>query len=163
MEDIEGGNLSVPFEEHGDPAGAAMSFTEKRPNVADHGPDVGIDDVPGMAGVPGDVELNDPVVGHVCEVGPRVESMVIRAHIHIVHVEKDCAVRELGKPREKLPLGHGSARELHIGRWVLECEGRPEEVLHATHTLSDMMSASSVYGSGKRSCVFFPATPVQQR
>ena len=115
-----------------------VRLAEQAPHRIDHRADVRVDDVRAVVGVPGDVKLHDAIEGDGVEVGRRVEAVVVRGDVDVVHVEQDPAVGLLGEAREKLPLVHRRAGELDVRRRVLERDRRAEEVLHRAHAARDV-------------------------
>jgi len=98
-----------------------------------------------------------------CRYSERIELVVHRAHIDVVDVEQDQTVGRARRLAQEFPLREPRIAERDVARDVLQQDAPPEQLLHRAHPLHHVASASSVYGSGSRSCVLRPATPVQHR
>src|SRR5262249_16844781 len=77
--------------------------------------------------------------GYGIQVLERIELMVHRAHVDVVHIEQDQTIGTRRDLAEELPLAETRIAELHIARDVLEQNPPTEEILYGAHAGDDVL------------------------
>ena len=98
--------LVVPLEQGWRGAAAFDGARIEIPYGINHGMVVCVEDVLLIARVTGDVNLRDAIRGNGVHVLHRIELVIHRGDVDVVHVEQDAAVGALYHFIEELPLGH---------------------------------------------------------
>ncbi len=101
----------------------------------------------------GDVNLRDAFCRNAAHIIQRIEAMILRRHIDIVHIEQDAAVRRLDNLIQKLPLGHLGLVKLRIAAHIFDATGISRKSCTSRIRAAVVLMASNVYGRGSRSCV----------
>ena len=83
---------------------------------------MGIDQELPVLAVPRQMDLEDPLRRYRRQVVEGIETVIVRTHKDVVHIEQDSTVRMLRDASEKLPLRHGVFRIGEVGGHILEGE-----------------------------------------
>ena len=93
------------------------------------------------------------MVGNVVQVIVRIEIVILRRDVNIVHVEKNSAVGQFCDFAEKFPFGHFGSVKLRITAHVLHADRHFEKIARFADVGGGGARRANVYGIGKRSCV----------
>ena len=119
-------------------AEAAYRGCVKIPHRIDDIGVVGVDDVRAAVAVSGQVDLPDAFDRNAVQKLDRIETMVERADVDIVHVQQHMAVGASRDFGQEVPFAHLGPAKRHVTRNVLEQDLAAEEILHLAHPGGDM-------------------------
>ena len=94
--------MIIPLDQRRRWAQVAQSLAVERPNRISDGLVMGVDEVLPVIAVPGQVNLPNPLVRQFHDELPRVETLVARTDVDVVHVEKQLAPGQVTELREEL-------------------------------------------------------------
>src|SRR5260370_18040080 len=89
---------------------------------------VSVENVLTIFGMPGDMNLRDALSGHTVYVIERVEVVVLRRNVDIVHIQQNAAVGAFDNLVEKLPLGHFRNMKLRIAADIFDTPGHFDKI-----------------------------------
>jgi len=99
---------------------------------------MGVDDMVPIVRVTSQMELNDPVTGDAIDKDLRIESMIKRIHINVIHVEENSAICFVRQSREEFTFGECRSLEFEVGGRILERDRTLQKILNDPDTLNRM-------------------------
>ena len=125
----------------------------QRPHLIAHRRVVRIDahlaPVNGADAVPGEVHLLHRTPRNAVEIAARVEAMIHRVDVDVVHVEQQAAARFVRERGQEIPFGRCAERvNSQIARDVLDEDLAAEKILHLPHAIAHV--PQRFFGVGQR-------------
>ena len=90
------------------------------------------------------MNLRHALGGNAVDVFVRIEVVILRADIDVVHVEQNAAVGALDHFVQKLPFGHLRVMKLGIAADILDRDGDFDEIAHLANFSAVASTASNV-------------------
>ena len=122
--------MVVPLDERAHSPEAADRVPVERPDRVGHRRVVRVQQVRPEVLVTRQMELRHPLHRDAAEVLRRVESVVARAHVHVVHVQQEQAVRAPRDLGQELPFGDPGGGVGEVAGDILQHDAPPEPLLH---------------------------------
>ena len=107
----------------------------KLPHRIDHRMVMRVENVFAIFGVAGDVDLRHAVAGTLFTYVSRIETVILRGDVNIVHVQQNAAIGALHHFGQELPFGHFGGVKLGVAAHVFDRDRNLEEIAHVANFL----------------------------